>query len=312
MRPCSVGGGASYPGFGFRPSADSGCGFRPSDNPGFVFCPFRAVFRLQTDRSRTLVAWMAETRTRDALRCFGWPKPEPSMRSSIPEGRNLNPGFGAPLRMAETRTRSARSGPPMTAERTQRSGCCFRWLKREPWMRGAVPDSGGFDSGMHAAAPRWPQREPPVCTERDHEEMGCGCRPSADSGCGFRPLADPGFASCPSDNPGFASCPSAYPGFVFRPFRAVFRPQMDRSRTLVSWMAETRTRGALCCFGWPKSEPEMRGCSPERQKREPWMWLQLQMAKTRTLGAGSDRAAGRGQRPRSGQWAATAQRAAIV
>ncbi len=145
------------------------------------------------------------------------------------------------------------------------------------------------------------------CGFRPSADFGFGFRPSTDSGFVFRPSDDSGFAFWPSDNPGFACCPSAYPGFALWPFRAVFRPQMDRGRTLVARMDRTRTLDALRCSRWPKPEPGMRGCSPERQKPEPWMWLQSQMAKTRTLGAGSDRAVGSRPQPRSGQWAAAAQ-----
>ncbi len=170
--------------------------------------------------------------------------------------------------------------------------------------------------------------------------IGCGFLPSADSGFEFRPSDDPGFALWPSDNPGFASCPSAYPGFALWPSRAVFRLQTDRSRTLVSWMAETRTRSARSSpsmaavrirnvrlrLRWSKTEPGIRGSTSDGRNPSPGCGAAASNGKNPNLGCGCSsrwpkpepkvraetvRWAG-GQRPRSGQWAATAQEAATA
>ena len=130
-----------------------------------------------------------------------------------------------------------------------RSGPFFapRWIGAEPWLRGWPKP----EPGVRAAVLRWPQRDPPVRAERDYEEIGFASCPSVDLGFGFRPLADSGFVLRPSDDPGFA----------LWPFRAVFRPQTDRGRTLVARMDRTRTIDALRSSRWPKSEPGMRAAT---------------------------------------------------
>ena len=71
------------PGFVSRPFRNPGFGFRPFRNPGFVPCPSRAVFRPQTDTSRTPVSQMDRKRTRDFTVVPRWTRDEPGIPSEV-------------------------------------------------------------------------------------------------------------------------------------------------------------------------------------------------------------------------------------
>ena len=99
------------------PFADSGFGFQPSGNPWFVSWPFKAVFRLQMDETRTRNLGSTLKRTRG----------EPGIPPAPSDGPDPIPGPRRRSSMDERRTRSAADDHRLTAHRLPRpAGFGFR------------------------------------------------------------------------------------------------------------------------------------------------------------------------------------------
>ena len=208
-------------------------------------------------------------------------------------GHPANPGSG--------RGRSGNPGadsvhPELPGSVPVRSGPFFalRWTRAEPAFR------------------RWTDSEPcPLRMDtgrtwdrfvvRSSRVSGFALQPFGDFGFGVRPSSKSGFGPRPFRKPGCGFRPSRASGFGSCPFGAVFRPQMDESRTRFSPMAGFRTRDCRGAFGWAKTEPGIPMAPPDGREPNPGSHGHPRMDENRTRdrrGVPEERKPHPGSRPR--------------